>query len=374
MALCVAALLLLALTGCSKKAVQWLGTPKSGSVDLSRLAPRNPAWSNVVFYDKMIASLPPVTVGAQWTGSKAASLPAVVSLGETKTDLALAQERTRLDLVKRREITELTQRLSEARQYRLRVEGFAWRREQRAKTNADIQRINAEYTRRVADQTQQVDAQLVTLKLQVDSLEKLTKLWDASKPPSPELVQARADLIVKRRQLDAAVAQQRALFAALSAGHARELEVARKQGAEAVDEIHRQREAEYKAADVAEVEKARARLQGSMDSVLDEVAAAESRSWIEASPPPAKTLAYQWPQPPLGELQADRVTELSRLTAERQRWIDYVYGDTKRAVADIAAVNHWQISYLPSGKKSTDMTAQVATALASKRWRVGGSG
>jgi len=124
--------LLLAVTGCGKKAALWLGTPRSGSVDLSRLAPRNPAWSNVVFYDKMIASLPPITVSADWTGSKTAALPAVASLGETKTDLALAQERTRLDLVKRREVTELTQRLAEARQYRLRVEGFAWRREQRA--------------------------------------------------------------------------------------------------------------------------------------------------------------------------------------------------------------------------------------------------
>jgi len=366
--------LFLAITGCGKKAAQWLGTPKSGSVDLSRLAPRNPAWSNVVFYDKLIASLPPVTVGSEWTGSKTATLPAVASLGETRTDLALAQERTRLDLVKRREVTELTQRLAEARQYRLRVEGFAWRREQRTKTNADIQRINAEYTQRVADRTQQVDAKLVTLKLQVDALEKLTKLWDPSKPPSPDLVQARADLIVKRKQLDAAVAQQKALFAALSADHARELEAARKQGAEAVDEIHRQREADYKTADAAEVDKARARLQGSMDNVLDEVSAAENRSWIDASPPPAKTLAYQWPQPPLGELEADRVTELSRLTAERQRWIDYVYGDTKRAVADIAAANHWRISYLPSGKKSPDMTAQVAAALASKRWRPGGAG
>src|SRR3569833_1319431 len=74
-------LALVPTTGCAKKVVLWHGTVKSGAVDIVRLAPQNPAWSNVVFYDRMIAAMPPITVGTDWSGPTSATLPAVPPLG-----------------------------------------------------------------------------------------------------------------------------------------------------------------------------------------------------------------------------------------------------------------------------------------------------
>lgn len=361
--------------GCGHKAPVWHGTVQSGYVDIGRLAVSDPAWAKVAFCDRMIALLPPPSPSIAWSVPKPAELPSVPPLGKTHTDLALDQESRRLEVVRSRQIADLTQRLDESREYQLRVEGFEWRRDQRSKTDAEIQRINADYAQRVAAQTQVSDTKLINLQMQVDTLEKLTTVWSLAVPGIPQLAAARAELATKKQELDTETAARKNAYDAMRDEYRRQLADAAQQGVDAVQAIRQQRESDYQDADAGAIAKAQFRLQRSMNAVLQEVSAAENRSWIQASPPPAVTAAYRSPQLPSDLLTANAVFERARLIAERQRWVDYAYADTKLAVADIAARRHWRISLTKPGMGRNalgDMTKQVADALVSERRKANG--
>jgi hypothetical protein len=215
---------------------------------------------------------------------------------------------------------------------------------------------------------------LLNLNLQVVELKRLTAQWALSTPPAPELEQARKDLAAKETQLLTAQNEQKSLLIALQAEHDQELARAERQEVETVDAIRTQKEAEYRTADAREVELAKSRLQSGMSSVLQEVASAESRTWIQSTAPPASSVTYRWPVPPMAVLQSEHQLERDRLAVSRQYWLDYVYANTRLAAADVAAKQHWQITFTPVAghRPGKDLTPQVAAALSAGLWKTNG--
>lgn len=365
--------------GCASRPPVWHGYDQSGYVELGSLAERSPLWRHVEFYDRMIAAIPPQPPAMPRAESGDATLPALEAPAEARTDLALDAQRTRLDQVRQREIAELTQRLAEAREYRLGVEAFAWRREQDAKTEAEIERIDADYAAAVDAETEKADVRLINLKMQVDALEETLSQrsqWVLSPPPAPRLDRDRADLAEKTKELEDSRNTETALLAGLQAAHQKQLDQALEQSNAALKTLRAEQEADYRDQDAHEIEVAQTRLQQGMDSVLAEVAAAENRSWIQSTAPSAKTVAYPWPRPSIGVVDAERNIEIARLNAARQRWIDYAYVNTRLAVADIAAKRHWNITIDTGGgpvrSTAKDMTMKVAALLSTGVWSVNG--
>jgi hypothetical protein len=289
--------------------------------------------------------------------------------------VALDKEQKRLAAVSNREIAELSARLGEARNSRLRAEWHSWQQEAATLIVAKEQAIDTEYSDRLEGALREDDARLINLQLRVNALTELTERWALCIPPAPGLAAAKTELVAATAELAEANEDRSSRLAKLDDDHQAALKAAVNEGDAYVASREEQEGELLRSDDAGRIALARIGLQAGMSKLLGEVSAAESRVWIKptamaaavenSSPLPGAAIAQ--PGPNLRLDQARQIASIAktrnRLMAERNRWLQYVHERACFAVLDLASARDWQLSFVRSRQYYRDVTPQVESAL-----------
>nr|MDQ2687263.1 hypothetical protein [Armatimonadota bacterium] len=289
MALAVA----LGLPGCGPRArtPAPLPPPVRGYADLDVLVRRHPGWKGVLQFDQALVRLQyaathPVPALTPDTGL--GTLPPVDAEMTPTPVPDLQAEAQRLSDVEAAQTARLRGRLAQNRARQIAQERETWDKEAQLSYIKAVAAAQAAYAQRVARLTAERDAQSVNLILQIRALEKIVKGWDASIPPTPELNQAKADLVRKHTELAALDASQSAGLAEARATRDQALTSARQEREAFVQAQALARETSLKALDEGQIVAFSAGLSAQRLSLLR-----AAQSFRAASVPAAGSLAAE---------------------------------------------------------------------------------
>lgn len=341
---------------CASRTVPKAPRTVYGYADLSVLVRSRPGWNGLQRYDLALARLDAEARGLPPAGQpdpKLALLPALTE--ENEPDAAGKGTRhigEHLSAVEASLIASLNSRREMARAEQVRRQQELWRRDARRLFSAPARtaEINSDLT-------------LQLLQANVAVLTQTLSHWDNSVPPAPKL-----DLLKKKVEAD------RARLEALIAAHIGTREAARAARAKAIQQT-RQARLDYVAVQGAELtarlqaEDARAlslrtrHLGSERQALLAALAAPEPVSVPAAGDAGALALprspAVLPPSLSAESLRAARAA----LLAQRGRWVQYLYDDTRASALDAAGKRRWNLTFGPARPGDRDLTASLEQAL-----------
>ena len=353
-------LLLVCGAGCASRTVPPVPRIVYGYADLNALVRSRPGWTGLQRYDDALArldaearDLPP----AGQPDPKLAVLPALTAGAEVNgsgldTAGSTAQIGRRLSAVEASLTASLDSRRKMARAEQVRRQQELWRR--------DARRLFPVPTRTAEINS---DLTLQLLQTNVAALSQTLSHWDNSVPPAPKLAQLKTKVEADRARLEA-----------LIAGRIETREAARAARAEAIKQT-RQARLDYVAAQGAalsarlQAEDARAlglrtrHLGSERQALLVALAAPEPISVPAAGDAGAMSLPRS-PSALPPSLSADSLRAArAGLLAQRGRWAQYLYDDTRASALDAAGKKHWNITFGPARPGDRNLTADLEHAL-----------
>lgn len=348
-------LLLVCGAGCANRS-----TPKEprtvyGYADLNALVRSRPGWSGLQRYDAALArldaearSLPP----AGQPDPKLAVLPAL-TLGAGRdavgSTIHIGQ---RLSAVEASLIDSLDSRRKMARAEQVRRQQELWRR--------DARRLFP-----VPARTAEIKSDLTLQLLQVDvaALSQTLSHWDNSLPPAPKLVRLKAKVEADRARLEALIAERIGTREAARAARTEAIRQTRQARLDYVAAQGAALTARLQAEDAHALGLRTLHLGQERQALLAALAEPESVS----VPAAGNAGAIVLPRSPgilPPSLSADSLRAArTGLLAQRGRWAQYLYDDTRASALDAAGKKHWNITFGPPRPGDRDLTTGLEQAL-----------
>ena len=356
--LALAALGLLILgAGCAEKPSPPAPRIVYGHADLDALVRSRPGWSGLQRYDAALArlnaegqSLPP----AGRPDPKLATLPALALAAGPGTGPQQAVPIGRhLAATEAALLGTLNDRRKAARAEQVRRQQELWRRDARRRFP-------------VPAQTAEVgtDLELQLLEANVAALTQTLLQWDNSAPPAPKLARLKRKVESDKVRLETLIAERIQTRESARAARSAAIMSARQARLDYVSAQGAALSAKLAAQDTRAVQARAASLSRERLALLAALAAP-----VAASVPAAGNAgAIALPRGPgsgaatlsANSLQAAR----KNLLAQRGRWVQYLYDDTRASALDAAGKKHWNVTLGPPRPGDRDLTADLAHALA----------
>lgn len=347
--------------GCASRTQPAAPRTVYGYADLNALVQSRPGWSGLRRYDAALTrldsearSLPP----AGQADPKLAILPALLAAGPN-ADAQTAGGREpsgiglRLSAVEASLISSLDDRRKMARAEQIRRQQELWRR--------DAQRLFPVPTRSAEIGS---DLTLQLLQANVATLSQTLSHWDNSTPPAPVLQQLKRKVEADRARLEALIA---ARIQAREAARAARSEVIRQTRQARLDYVRAQEAAlaaRLETADTLAVG-SRARRLGEERRILLAALAKPEPVEVPTAGDAGTITLPRGPGTLPPSLSADSLKAARKnLLAQRGRWIQYLYDDTRASAQDAAGKRHWNITFGSPRPGDRNMTADLKQALA----------
>lgn len=342
--------------GCANKPQPALPKTVYGYADLSVLVRSRPGWAGLQRYDAALArldaevrALPP----AGQTDPKLAVLPALaLAAGPGGAPPDTLRISRRLSATESSLLGSLDDRRKMARAEQIRRQQELWRRDARRLFPVPV---------RTAEIGTDLDLQL--LEANVAALTQTLDHWDNSVPPAPKLV-------ALRRKVE----KDRARLQALIASRIQTREAARAARADAIKQTRQARLHYVSAQEAALSEKlqtadtralgTRAQNLGTERQALLAALAAPEGAAVPASGNAGTLVLPRGPGTGPATLSASSLrTARAALLAQRGRWVQYLYDDTRASALDAAGKKHWNLTFGPARPGDRNLTADVEQAL-----------
>ncbi len=327
-----------------------------GYADLNALVRSRPGWTGLQRYDAALARLDSEARSLPLSGSPDPKLAVLPALPAGADPASAGQDtrgtRQRLSAVEASLLSRLDSRRKMARAEQIRRQQELWRRDARRlfPVPARTAEINSDLT-------------LQLLQTNVAALTQTLSHWDNSVPPAPKLARLKQNVEADRARLEALIAariQTREAARTARTGAIRQTRKAR------LDYVSAQGAA---LASRLQTEDARAlglrilHLGRERQALLAALAAPEPAAVPAAGD--AGTLSLPRSPgavPPSLSAESLRVARTS-LLAQRGRWVQYLYDDTRASALDAAGKKHWNITFGPARPGDRDLTADLEHAL-----------
>ncbi len=347
--------LLVCGAGCASRTVPKAPHTVYGYADLNTLVRSRPGWSGLQRYDAALARLdtearhlPP----AGQPDPKLAVLPALTIGAGAETAGSTARIGQRLSAVETSLIDSLESRRKMARDEQVRRQQELWRR--------DARRLFP-----VPARTAEISSDLTLQMLQVDvaALSQTLSHWDNSVPPAPKLVRLKAKVEADRARLEALIAERIGTREAARAARTEAIQQTRQARLDYVAAQGAALSARLQAADVRALGLRTLHLGSERQALLTALAEPEP-AWVPAAGEAGAIALPRSPSagPPLlsaDSLRAARAT----LLAQRGRWVQYLYDDTRASALDAAGKKRWNITFGPARPGDRNLTADLEQAL-----------
>ncbi len=351
----LACLCLLALCGgCAETAKPAPPKIVSGYADIDALVRSRPGWAGLTRYDDALARLDAAARSLPAAGRADAApafLPALRAGGPSSLPGGGGQSGAGLSATEASLVGSLADRRRMARAEQVRRQQELWRR--------DARRLFP-LPARAAEIGMDLDVQL--LEANIAALSRTLAHWDNSAPPSPKLTALRQTVARDRARLEALRAERTGTREAARAAYAAALREARQARIDYAAAQGAALSARLEAEDRRALGLRAERLDGERRALLRALAAPEP----VAVPPAGEAGLIALPRGPgaaaalsAGSLRAAR----AGLLAQRGRWAQYLYDDTRAAALDAAAKNHWALTFGPARPGLRDLTADLKQAL-----------
>jgi hypothetical protein len=329
-----------------------------GYADLNALVRSRPGWNGLERYDAALARLDAEArlPRAGQPDPKLAVLPAL-TLG-AGADMAgssaarTAQIGPRLSAVEASLAASLDRRRKMARAEQVRRQQELWRR-------------NARRLFPVPARTAEIgsDLNLQLLQANVAALTQTLSHWDNSVPPAPKLARLRKKVEADRARLQALIARRIGTREAARAARVEAINRTRQARLDYVAAQGAALAARLQAEDAHALGLRTQSLSRERQALLSALAAPEVISVPAAGDAGALALPRSpGTLPP--SLSADSLrTARNELLAQRGRWVQYLYDDTRASALDAAGKKHWNITFGPPRPGDRDLTTDLEQAL-----------
>ena len=350
--------LLLFGAGCSDQPSPTPPRTVYGHADLNVLVRSRPGWAGLERYDLALArldaeakSLPP----AGQPDPKLATLPALALTAgpgaELKNTQAIGQQ---LGATEASLIGILEARRKSARAEQIRRQQELWRRASRR-----LFPVPARTTEIGTD----LDLQL--LEANVAALTQTLLHWDNSRPPAPKLDQLKHKVEADRARLEALIIQRIQTREAARAAHANAITQTQQARSDYVSAQETSISAKLEAEDSRALKARALTLDTERHALLAALAAPESAT-VPAGGNAGALFLPRGPSTGAAALLANSVKSARKsLLAQRGRWVQYLYDDTRASALDAAGKRRWNVTFGPVRPGDRDLTAELVHALSS---------
>jgi hypothetical protein len=335
---------------------------------MASLVRHQPGWAGLAQYDAALARLNSAAQRLPFAGQadpKMAILPALPP-GVAPDAVPPAKDvggiARRLSDVQAALIGSLNDRRKIAREDQISRQQDLWRRD--ARQLFPIPARTAEISS---------DLTLQMLEANVAALTRTLNHWDNSTPPAPRLARLKLKVEADRNRLQALIA---ARIQTREAARAARLAAIQRQRQARLDYVQAQENslaARLETDDRRVLNAQKQRLSKQRETLLAALARPEPMSVPPAGDAGALTLP-NGPSAVRASLSAASLRAASlraaslraartKLMAQRGRWVQYLYADTRGAALDAAAQHHWNITFGPPRPGDRDLTAELERAL-----------
>ncbi len=333
----------------------------SGYADLSVLVRHQPGWNGLGQYDAALARLDAAAQdlpGAGQADPTLAVLPPAAGLSAVpKAGSASAKEAgeiaRHLGAVQADLITGLNRRRKIAREDQISRQQDLWKRS--ARQLFPIPTRTAEIS---------TDLTLQLLQANVVTLTQTLDYWDNSTPPAPRLSRLKQKVQADRDRLQALIAARIQTREAARAARLAEIQRQRQARLDYVQTQGRALAARLEADDVRVLTAQKRRLSQERQTLLNALAQPEPVS-VPAAGEAGTLILPSGPGAARASLSAASLRGArAKLLAQRGRWVQALYEDTRASALDAAAAHHWDITFGSPRPGDRDMTADLEQALA----------
>jgi hypothetical protein len=327
-----------------------------GYADLNSLVRHQPAWSGLAQYDAALVrltmsarNLPP----AGQADPKMAILPPEAVLGPAPVTANVSGIAQHLSFVQQTLMDSLRDRRKIARDDQLRRQQELWRREARQSfpTPARTAEISSDLT-------------LQLLQANVETLTQTLNHWDNSTPPAPALDRLRIKVEADKSRLQKLIASRIQTRDTARTARLAAIQHLRQARADYVQTQGALLTAKLETDDARAVSAQKQRLSAQRLALLEALTQPESVSVPAAGNAGALALPHGPQAAPASLSAASLASARAKLTAQRARWVQYVYDDTRASALDAAAQHRWNITFGPPRRGDRDMTIDLERALA----------
>ncbi len=346
-------------SGCASRPPAAAPRTVYGYANMSALVRHQPGWAGLAQYDAALARLNSAAQSLPSAGQadpKMATLPpmlpgiALDAVPQAKDVGGIAR---RLSDVQAALIGSLNDRRKIAREDQINRQQNLWKRD--ARQLFPIPARTAEISS---------DLTLQLLQTNVAALTRTLDHWDNSKPPAPALVRLKLKVEADRNRLQSLIADR---IQTREAARLARLAAIQRQRQARLDYVQAQGNsltARLETDDRRVLNAQKQRLSKQRKTLL----AALARPDPVSVPPAGDAGALTLPNGPgaaraslsAASLRAARM----KLMAQRGRWVQYLYEDTRGAALDAAAQHHWNITFGLPRPGDRDLTADLERALA----------
>lgn len=352
--------------GCASHTQPVPPPPIRGYVNLDALTRFHPGWSGVSQYDAALRrleaaarSLPPPDRPDQKIATLPAWPPAVNQAGDLFPVADVKAAAVRLTSVQRSLIDGLRSRREMARADQLHSREAVWQREARQQFPALVETAASE-----------PDLELQLLQTNVEALTQTLDGWKQSVPPAPKREALRVKVEADRARLQTLVSER---LAARDAAQAQQrVEALRRRQARIayVQAQGNELTARLRADDERILADQQSRLARQRAALLAALAQPSPVSVPIAGDAGTKALP-RGPGTVQAALSQASLTEAeTRLSAQRARWVRYLYDDTQAAARDAADQHRWDVTFGLPRPGDRDLTQALAQAMRAGVWRL----
>lgn len=351
--------LLVCGAGCANHTALKAPRTAYGYADLNALVRSRPGWTGLQRYDAALARLDAEARGLPLLGqpdSKLAVLPALTVGAGPETvgrgSGSTAQVGQRLSAVETSLVASLDSRRKMARAEQVRRQQELWRRD--ARRLFPVPARTAEISS---------DLTLQLLQTNVAALTQTLSHWDNSVPPAPKLVQLREKVEADRARLEALISARIQTREAARAARANAIKQTRQARLDYVATQGTALASRLQLEDARALDTRTRRLSSERQALLTALAAPEPVGVPAAGDAGALALPRSPSASPPSLSASSLRAARAGLLAQRGRWAQYLYDDTRASALDAAEKKHWNITFGPPRPGDRDLTTDLEQAL-----------
>lgn len=340
--------------------------PIHGYVRLDVLTRLHPGWSGVSRYDAALGrleaaarSLPPPDRPDQKIATLSALSPVTEGVGKALPTGDMNATAIRLRTVQQSLMDGLRSRREMARADQIHSREAVWRRQARQQFPTLVETAASE-----------PDLELQLLQANVEALTRTLDGWKQSLPPAPKREALRVKVEADRARLQALIAERLAARDAIQAQQKAEALRRRQARLAYVQAQEDTLAARLRADDERILADQQARLARQRTALLAALARPSSVSVPFVGDAGVKTLPQGRGAAQAALSQASLTEAETRLSAQRARWVRYLYDDTQAAARDAADQHRWDVTFGPPRPGDRDLTQALAQAMAGGVWRL----